>query len=101
KAVAEQMMAKLVAAETLRNSPELIARLRQIMEACPAATIENALLAMRDRPDRTAMLASIAVPALIVVGKEDSITPPAVSEAMRKKIPNAELVVIEGAGHMS
>jgi 3-oxoadipate enol-lactonase len=100
-AVAEEMMPKMLSPKTPRSGLQVAQKLRQIMEACPAQTIEHALLALRDRPDRTEMLASIAVPVLIVVGQADAITPPQVAQAMNEKIPRAELVVIPDAGHMS
>ena len=76
--------------------------LRTIMEACPPQTIEHALAAMRDRPDRTGDLPSIAVPTLIIVGDADAITPPAMAEAMHKSDPEvAARRSIQGAGHMS
>jgi pimeloyl-ACP methyl ester carboxylesterase len=56
---------------------------------------------MRDRPDRTAELASISIPSLIVVGDADVITPVAVAQSMQMQIPNAMLAVIRGAGHMT
>jgi 3-oxoadipate enol-lactonase len=60
-----------------------------------------ALRAMASRRDQTDLLPSIDVPTLIVVGDEDSITPPADAEAMGAKIEGSRLVVIEGAGHLS
>jgi len=39
-------------------------------------------------------------PALIVVGSQDKMTPPALSQAMAQAIPEAELRIIEGGGHM-
>jgi len=101
KAIAEQMMPKMISEQRLKHSPAVVGRLREIMENCPAKTIEHALAAMRDRPDRTEMLASIAAPTLIIVGQEDAITPPKVAEEMKKQIPKAELVIVPGAGHMS
>ena len=41
------------------------------------------------------------MPALIVVGEEDTLTPVAEAEKMAKVIPTAELVVIPRAGHLS
>lgn len=46
-------------------------------------------------------LEEIRVPAHIVVGDEDTLTPPAMSRAMAVRIPGARLTVIEGAGHLS
>jgi len=71
------------------------------MESCSPQTIEHALAAMRDRPDMTSELPSIAAPTLIIVGDADSITPPGVAQEMQKRIPRSQLVTIQGAGHMS
>jgi len=100
-AVADQMMPKLIAPDAMNNKPALVKELRTILEACPAKTIEYALMAMRDRPDRTEDLSSIAVPTTIIVGDQDAITPPAMSEKMNKLIPRSRLVIVKGSGHMS
>jgi pimeloyl-ACP methyl ester carboxylesterase len=41
------------------------------------------------------------VPTLIVVGDEDTITPPSDSERMARLAKNARLVRIKGAAHLS
>jgi 3-oxoadipate enol-lactonase len=46
-----------------------------------------------------AELSNIAVPALVVVGNQDILTPRADSEEIAERIPQAELVVISGAAH--
>jgi pimeloyl-ACP methyl ester carboxylesterase len=101
KAVADQMMPKMLAKDAPDQRPQVARQLRQIMESCPATTIAHALAAMRDRPDRSGELAAIKVPMLILVGDSDAITPPAVAQSMADKIPGAQLVTIRGAGHMS
>lgn len=101
KAVADQMMPKMLAPGTPKNRPAVARELQRIMEACPSLTIEHALAAMRDRDDQTAFLPSISVPTLILVGQEDAITPPKMAEAMNAQIPRSKLVVIPDAGHMS
>lgn len=100
-AIADQMQPKLLSPDTVAHRPHQVRTLRQMMEAVPPQTIEHALSGMRDRPDMTDALASIAVPTLILVGDADAITPPDVASGMQKKLPDAELVVIAGAGHMS
>ena len=72
-----------------------------MIESTPAATIEAALRALRDRPAQTDLLPSISVPAMVIVGEHDALTPPAVAEAMTRGIPHAMLRVIPGAGHLS
>ena len=53
-----------------------------------------------DRRDHTAILPAITVPALIIVGSEDFFTPVPVARIMSDNIPGAQLVVIEGVGHL-
>jgi len=100
-AIADQMQPKLLSPDTVAHRPNQVRALRQMMEAVPAQTIEHALSAMRDRPDMTEVLTSIKTPTLVLVGDADEITPPAVAQSMQKKLPDAEMVVIQGAGHMS
>jgi pimeloyl-ACP methyl ester carboxylesterase len=61
----------------------------------------GALRAMRDRSDSTALLPTIAVPTLVIVGAEDQISPPPVAQAMAQAIPGARYAVIPGAGHLA
>ena len=53
---------------------------------------------LADQRDRAA---AIAVPTLVVVGSEDRITPPALSEALAALVPGAKLRTIEAAGHLA
>jgi pimeloyl-ACP methyl ester carboxylesterase len=67
----------------------------------PPAGICGALLALASRTDTTASLPQISVPTLILVGEQDTLTPPSVAKAVREKIRNSELHVIPRAAHMS
>jgi pimeloyl-ACP methyl ester carboxylesterase len=51
--------------------------------------------------DLSDVLPTIDVPVLIVVGSHDRLTPPNAAERMAAVLPEAELAVIEGAGHSS
>lgn len=44
-------------------------------------------------------LAEIAVPTLLIWGKNDQITPPSVAEEFRERIPDAELHFLDRCGH--
>ncbi len=46
-------------------------------------------------------LGEIAVPTLVVVGDEDRVTPPPLSETLAERIDGARLVRIAGAGHIT
>jgi pimeloyl-ACP methyl ester carboxylesterase len=47
----------------------------------------------------TDALAHIAVPAMVIVGDVDRLTPPMAAKAMARRLREANVVVIEGAGH--
>ncbi|MBV9132641.1 MAG: alpha/beta hydrolase [Chloroflexi bacterium] len=53
------------------------------------------------RPSSLPTLPSISVPTLVLCGEFDALTPPADSEVIASGIPGAELVSVDGAGHMS
>jgi YbgC/YbaW family acyl-CoA thioester hydrolase len=100
-AIADALMPKLVAAETAERSPELVAQLRRLIEAAPVPGIVGALAAMRERHDHTGLLPTLAgLPALVIVGAEDAITPPDTARRVAAAIPGARLVVVPGAGHV-
>ena len=81
--------------------PEIVARAREAALEQGSRRLRAALEAIRDRPDSRGDLGAIDVPALVVVGEEDALTPPADSEALAAGIPNARLVRIPGAGHLT
>jgi pimeloyl-ACP methyl ester carboxylesterase len=98
-AVADQMLPKVLGPTSHRDRPDVVRRVREIMQSQPASGIESALSAMRDRPDYTADLALIDVPVLIIVGDEDGIAPASVATGMGSQIPGSKVVAISGAGH--
>ena len=59
------------------------------------------LLALAGRTDTTSFLPKIQVPTLILVGEQDTITPPEHSHRMQSLIQNSELHIIAQAGHMT
>jgi pimeloyl-ACP methyl ester carboxylesterase len=81
--------------------PTLWERVKEIIRRQPGEAIAAASLGMAERPDSTPILPTIDVPTTILVGSADAMTPPPMSEAMAGAIPNAELIVLEGAGHLS
>jgi 3-oxoadipate enol-lactonase len=99
--VAEEMIPKLLGTTTMQTRPAVVERVRSLALANPAEALAGGIRAMMTRPDSTPLLASIHVPTLIVVGEEDTVTPPAASEEMHKAIAGSELVRIPHAGHLS
>jgi pimeloyl-ACP methyl ester carboxylesterase len=57
--------------------------------------------AILNRPDGRPDLPRITCPALVVCGRNDALTPPALSREMADTIPDARLLEIEECGHLS
>lgn len=99
--VARAMLPRLLAAATRDEAPEVVDRVRSMMENTAPASIARAQRAMAERPDSTGDLAGIDVPVLVVTGEEDVLTGPAEARAMVDALPRATLALIPGAGHLS
>ena len=57
--------------------------------------------AIMGRPDNRPFLASIRVPTLVVVGREDALTPPELSQEIASAVPGARLEIVADCGHLS
>lgn len=99
--VADAMLPGLLGASTQTTDPHVAQQVRQLIEANTTEAIVDALEVLRSRPDARPLLHTITCPTLIVVGAEDSLTPPALSDDMARAIPDATLVTIPRAGHLS
>ena len=51
--------------------------------------------------DRDAPLEKLAVPTLVITSDEDRVYPPELAQRMARRIPGAELAVLEACGHLS
>ena len=100
-AVVEQLLPKLLCAETLQKRPEVVEAVKHIASLQAPAAIVNALKALRDRPDATPFLRQIAVPTLVIVGRDDALTPVPTAENLTAGVPRARMIIIERAGHLS
>lgn len=99
--VVEAMLESLPSEYTRKHRPDVMDLIHRLMLDARPAGVSAALEAMKQRPDSTAELAAVDVPALVVVGEEDKPSPPDVAEAMCKSMPRCRLVVIPTAGHLS
>jgi 3-oxoadipate enol-lactonase len=100
-AFAEAQLKRQLAAQTVQRAPELVAQLKEMIVELSPEALAASMVALATRTDLTPYLAEIRVPTTIVVGAQDVITPPAVAQAQAAAIANAELHVLEGAGHLS
>ena len=99
--LADDMLPRLLAPTSLTTMPDVVREVRGMMGVHTAAGLVGALEAMRDRPSAVALLASIAVPTLVLHGSDDQLIPLAEARAMAEAIPGAQLAVIPGAGHLA
>ncbi len=100
-AVAEELLPKLLGATTRREQPDMVARVRALVESNSPEVIGAFISSLMTRADSTDLLASIHCPTLILVGEEDVLTPPELSQDMQRAISGSVLNVIPGAGHLS
>lgn len=86
--------------DSLSNTP-LVDGMRSMMHTVGAATAIRQTRAIMARSDYRAMLRQLAMPALVVCGRNDKVAPPALSEELAQLIPGARLEWIENAGHQT
>ncbi len=100
KVITEEMKPNYLA-RVNRNDESLLKLLvTMAMELGEDAFISQSI-ALRDRPEQRATLASYQGPTLILCGAEDTICPPALHREMALLVRNTILREIEGAGHIS
>ena len=101
KAFAEGFVKAIFTPESLKSRPDKVEAVSQLIESNSEMGICGTLLALAARTDTTDSLDLIKVPTLILVGEEDKITPPKLSELMDSNISNSEIHVISNAAHLS
>ena len=99
--VAEAMLPKLLAEGTRESQPEVVEQVDGMIRGCDPAAIAASQRGMAQRPDVSGELASCSWPALAIVGAEDVISTPQEMGEIVAALPNAKLVEIPGAGHMT
>jgi pimeloyl-ACP methyl ester carboxylesterase len=100
-AVADEMLPKLLGDTTRTKRADVVERVRSLVLSSSADAIGGAVRALMTRPDSTPLLSSMHVPTLILVGAEDTVTPPGAAEEMHRGIAGSELIVIPAAGHLT
>ena len=95
--VADQMIPKLLGPNA---GPEVVRRVRALIGENGPAGVAAAQRGMAARPDSEPLLKCVRCPSLVIVGSEDTLTPPALSEAMAATL-QTRVAVIPGAGHLA
>ena len=87
--------------DSLTNKKELVEQLRNVVFSNSKQIIKQGLIALAERSETCSNLSEIAIPTLIICGREDQVTPLSESEFMHINIKNSSLKIIENAGHLS
>lgn len=99
-AVRETVLARFFSASFRATHAEEIRAIREMVEAIDPIGYIGACAALRDA-DLRASLPAIRAPTLIVAGALDESTPPLQSEELHAALAGSELLVLQGAGHLS
>lgn len=94
------MRPALLGKTTLATRPDVVSKVEGMIRSEKAPGINAALRGMAARPDSTAILSSIHVPALFLSGTEDTVIPTDEMEANAHLVPQADFRRIEAAGHL-
>ena len=92
--VIETMAPKFTSDERLQSFA------RATMERQQPAAFIGALKAMAERPDSTSLLSSFKFPVVIIHGEADALIPIDRAREVKNAIPHAQLVELNGSGHM-
>ncbi len=98
--IAKTMAPKLLSERGMKNG-RLLKSVREMMVRQRPDSVKNALIAMRERKERSALLEKIDIPALFICGEEDLLTPPSEMKMMAERVKNGSFALIKGAGHLS
>jgi len=101
EAIANDLLPKVLSAETIAKRSDIVERVRRMIVNTRPEGAAAALKAMGEREDQSSLLPLIAVPTLILVGRDDTITPVKEADSMHREIQGSVLEVIEGAAHLS
>ena len=97
--LADAMLDKLFAAETRQRRPEVVEAARRVMQAAPPEGVAAALRGMAVRPDVSAWLPQIDVPALVIWGDKDSRAAQEAARRLAAAMPQAVAVILPDVDH--
>ncbi len=99
--LADELVPRLVGTTTREQRPDVVARVTKIALSAEPAAVAWAQRAMAARPDSFDVLRATSVPALVLVGEEDELTPESDARAITEVMRGARLVILPAAGHLS
>lgn len=87
--------------ESLNNKKELVEKVKNMILSTKTEAVTGTLAALAQRQEKCFSLNEISVPALILCGKEDIVTPLIQSEFLHTHIKDSKLHSLNNAGHLA
>jgi pimeloyl-ACP methyl ester carboxylesterase len=100
EAAQDALMSALIHKSRLKEKP-LVDAIRQMAVDTGVAAFKRQQAAIMGRPDNRPLLASIRCPTLVLVGREDALTPVDLAREIAAGIPGARLKIVPDCGHLS
>jgi 3-oxoadipate enol-lactonase len=94
--LADAAMGRWFTAAFQAAQPATVSVYHRLLSSTPATGYIGCCAAIRDADLREA-IAAIAVPALVIAGREDPVTPPSDAEEIRARIPGARAALLDAA----
>ena len=85
---------------SINNLKEYKETLGRSLNSSPAG-VKGCLLAMVSRTDTTPYLSKIKIPALVICGEYDKLTPPEQMKSLADKIHGSQFAIVPNSGHMT
>lgn len=100
-ALLDTVFPTLLGRTSTMHRPAVSERVHALVQSAPPEAVAWALRAMATRPDSFDVLRATDVPALVVVGDEDELSPRSDADAMVAALPQGRLHVLPNAGHLT
>ena len=97
----EDMCKILFSPVTFQQNGEIIKITLDLMLKATDEVLIQTLEAMAEREETCSILSAIKIPAMVLCGEHDILTPPEKSEYMQQQIPGSVLHVIANSGHLA
>lgn len=101
KEFAEGFVKNVFCRKSLENKKDVTEKIKNIILSTKPETVTGTLAALAQRQEKCFSLNEISVPALILCGKEDIVTPLVQSEFLHTHIKNSKFHSLDNAGHMA
>jgi pimeloyl-ACP methyl ester carboxylesterase len=98
---AQQLLMPVLIHKARLTDKPLVETIEQMADDIGVEAFKRQQTAIMTRPDNRPFLPSIACPTLVLVGREDALTPVDLSQEIAAGIPGARLEIIPDCGHLS